>query len=52
MVAVSSVVSWWASAYSDHRAISVAIRFLHIAGLVVAGGTAIATDRTHPARRG
>ena len=46
MVAVSNVVSWWASAYSDHRAISVAIRFLHIAVLVVAGGTAIATDRT------
>ena len=46
MVAVSNVVSWWASAYSDHRAISVAIRFLHIAGLVVAGGTAIVTDRT------
>jgi len=46
MIAVSSVVSWWASAYSDHRAVSVTIRFLHIAGLVVAGGTAIATDRT------
>jgi hypothetical protein len=45
-IAVTSVLSWWASAYSDHRAISVAIRFLHIAGLVVAGGTAIATDRT------
>ena len=46
MIAVSSVVSWWASAYSDHRAVSVTIRFLQIAGLVVAGGTAIATDRT------
>jgi hypothetical protein len=45
-IAVTSVLSWWASAYSDHRAISVTIRFLHIAGLVVAGGTAIATDRT------
>ena len=45
-VAITSVLSWWSSAYADHRAISVAIRFLHIAGLVVAGGTAIATDRT------
>jgi hypothetical protein len=45
MVAVSNVVSWWASAYSDHRAVSVTIRFLHIAGLVLAGGTAITTDR-------
>jgi hypothetical protein len=45
-VAVTSVLSWWSSVYADHRAISVAIRFLHIAGLVVAGGTAIATDRT------
>ena len=45
-VAITSVLSWWSSAYADHRAISVAIRFLHIAGLVVAGGTAIATDRS------
>jgi len=45
-VAITSVLSWWSSAYAVHRAISVAIRFLHIAGLVVAGGTAIATDRT------
>jgi hypothetical protein len=56
-IAIATVLSWWGTAYSDHRAISVTIRFLHIAGLVVAGGTAIATDRTillaaaDPARR-
>jgi hypothetical protein len=31
-IAVTSVLSWWASAYSDHRAISVTIRFLHMRG--------------------
>ena|SRR6476469_7265978 len=38
-------VAWWAAAYGDHRILSVSIRFLHIAGLVVGGGTAVVTDR-------
>jgi hypothetical protein len=42
---ISEAVSWWASAYGDHRLLSVSIRFLHIVGLVVGGGTAIVTDR-------
>jgi hypothetical protein len=43
--ALSDAVAWWAAAYGDHRLLSVSIRFLHIAGLVIGGGTAIITDR-------
>jgi hypothetical protein len=43
---LSNAVAWWASAYSDHRVLSVFVRFLHIIGLVLAGGTAIVTDRS------
>ena len=40
-----NAVAWWAAAYGDHRLLSVSIRFLHIASLVIGGGTAIITDR-------
>jgi hypothetical protein len=43
---LSNAVAWWASTYSDHRILSVSIRFLHIIGLVVGGGTAMVTDRS------
>lgn len=36
----------WASIYSDHAALRTAIDFVHIGGLLVAGGCAIAADRT------
>jgi hypothetical protein len=38
-------VTGWASFYGDHRAVSVTIRYLHLAGLLVGGGTALALDR-------
>ena len=31
--------------YSDHHAVSVTVRFLHLAGLLVGGGTALVADR-------
>jgi chromate transport protein ChrA len=43
--ALSNAVAWWAAAYGDHRLLSVSVRFLHIASLVIGGGTAIITDR-------
>jgi hypothetical protein len=43
--ALSDAIAWWAAAYGDHRLLSVSIRFLHIIGLVIGGGTAIVTDR-------
>jgi len=43
----------WASLYSDSRAVSSAVTFLHLGGLLFAGGVAIATDRaTFRALRG
>lgn len=42
---VSGAVAWWSGLYSDHHSVSVTVRFLHLAALVVGGGTALATDR-------
>ncbi len=39
-----TAVHWWSSAYSDHRLLSVGIRFLHLSGLMIAGGTAFFVD--------
>jgi hypothetical protein len=41
----SAALTWWSAMYSDHQAVSVAVRFLHLAGLVLGGGTALAADR-------
>jgi hypothetical protein len=38
-------VDSWAALYGDHRAVSVTVRFLHLAAIVVGGGTALAADR-------
>jgi uncharacterized membrane protein len=38
-------LAWWSAMYSDHQAVSVTVRFLHLAGLIVGGGTALAADR-------
>jgi hypothetical protein len=35
----------WAAFYGDHRVVSVGIRFLHLAAIVVGGGAAITADR-------
>jgi len=43
---LATALAWWASIYSDHRVVSVTVRFLHLAGLVIGGGAAIAADRT------
>jgi hypothetical protein len=38
-------LAWWSALYSDHQAVSVTVRFLHLAGLLVGGGTALVADR-------
>jgi hypothetical protein len=41
---LASTVEPWAAFYGAHRMASVVVRYLHLAGLVVGGGTALATD--------
>jgi hypothetical protein len=40
-----SAVESWADFYDHHQLVSVTVRYLHLAGLVVGGGTALAADR-------
>ena len=42
---VGALVNSWAAYYSDHQMVSLAIRYLHIAALMIGGGTALAIDR-------
>ena len=42
---VASAVESWAAFYGDHQMVSVTVRYLHLAGLLVGGGTALAADR-------
>jgi hypothetical protein len=39
------VNTWWSAYYSDHQMVSLLIRYLHLAALMVGGGTALAIDR-------
>jgi uncharacterized membrane protein len=43
--ALASAVESWAAFYGDHQMVSVTVRYLHLAGLLVGGGTALAADR-------
>jgi hypothetical protein len=37
--------TWWSAYYADHQMVSLAIRYIHLAALMVGGGTALAIDR-------
>ena len=39
------MMNWWSAYYSDHQMVSLWIRYLHVAALMVGGGTALAIDR-------
>jgi len=41
---LASAVKSWAAYYDAHHVVSVTVRYLHLAGLVVGGGTALASD--------
>ncbi len=42
---IANAVKPWAGFYADSKPASIVVLFLHLGGLVFAGGTAIATDR-------
>jgi uncharacterized membrane protein len=42
---LTSPIDSWAALYDAHRMLSVTVRYLHLAGLVVGGGTALVADR-------
>jgi hypothetical protein len=51
--AVTTAAKPWASLYSDSKAVSSAVTFFHLGGLLFAGGLAVASDRaTFRALRG
>ena len=39
------MTTWWSVYYSDHQAVSLLIRYVHLAALMIGGGTALAIDR-------
>jgi hypothetical protein len=43
--ALARTIEWWNGYHGAHQLVSVGIRYLHLAGLVVGGGTALAVDR-------
>jgi hypothetical protein len=50
---VATAVKPWSSLYSDSTAVSSAVTFVHLGGLLFAGGLAVASDRaTFRALRG
>jgi hypothetical protein len=42
---LSTFTSWWSAYYGDHQMVSLFVRYVHVAGLMVGGGTALAIDR-------
>ncbi|HWZ27057.1 MAG TPA: hypothetical protein VNX15_00750 [Gemmatimonadales bacterium] len=43
--ALSLAVKWWAHLYSDHKAVSETVNFVHLGGVLLAGGLAVSADR-------
>jgi hypothetical protein len=41
----AEAISGWSAYYEAHRAVSVTVRWLHLGGLLVGGGSALAADR-------
>jgi len=42
---IAPLIERWARLYNDHKAVSDAVTFAHLAGILVGGGVAVASDR-------
>jgi uncharacterized membrane protein len=42
---VASFTNWWSAYYSDHQMLSLTVRYVHLAALMVGGGSGIAIYR-------
>jgi hypothetical protein len=42
---LSRLVEWWAHLYSDSKVLSAAVMYVHLGGILVAGGFALVEDR-------
>ncbi len=42
---ITSATTSWSAYYSDHQMVSLLIRYVHLAALMIGGGTALAIDR-------
>jgi uncharacterized membrane protein len=42
---LNASIVWWSSVYGNHASVALTVTFLHVAGVVVAGGTALTLDR-------
>ncbi len=49
---LADLCAGWSAFYGTHSSVAGAIRFLHLAGLMIGGGTALAADRLVLAARG
>jgi hypothetical protein len=45
VASIPEALATWSAYYSDHTAVSAGLRFLHLAGVTIGGGTALAADR-------
>jgi hypothetical protein len=43
--ALATAVTSWSSYYGDHQLVSVCVRYVHVAAIVVGGGAAVSLDR-------
>jgi uncharacterized membrane protein len=43
--ALTQMLAWWSSYYGDHQALSVTIRYVHLAAMLLGGGSALTIDR-------
>jgi hypothetical protein len=46
LAGLGALVTRWARLYADHKAVSGAVTYVHLAGILLGGGLAVSADRT------